>query len=61
MRTDFLSYHFDTDAQTVTVELRPCDPYDEQQSGAWLECYWEDRRQGDDLPVYRWNGERFVK
>ena len=58
---DFLSYHFDTDAQTVTVELRPCDPYDEQQSGAWLECYWEDRRQGDDLPVYRWNGERFVK
>ena len=58
---DFLAYHPDVEAQTLSVELRPADPYTEEQAANWLECFWDYRHIDDDMPQYRWDGKQFVK
>ena len=59
---DFLVYRCDSAEQTLTIEYRPCDPYDEQYvKHVWTDDCWELRKPYTDFPVYKWDGKRFVK
>ncbi len=58
---DFLAYHANAEDGTLTVELRPRDPYAEESTGDWLECYWEYRHDEEEMPLYHWDGKAFVK
>ena len=58
---DFLTYDVEPFDGTVVARLNPVDAEAEMETGAWLECYWEYRRDYSDTPVYHWNGKAFVK
>ena len=59
---DWLAYHCDAAEQTLVIEYRPLDPYDEQYvKHIWTDDCWDLAFKFADLPFYRWDGHRFVK
>lgn len=59
---DWLAYHCDAEEQTMIIEFRPTDPYTEQyEKHIWTDECWDLTVGYDALPVYRWDGNRFMK
>ncbi len=59
---DFLVYHCGTENQTLRIEFRPTDPYLEQyENHIWTDECWDLLKEYNDLPLYRWDGKKFVK
>ena len=59
---DWLAYFFDPEEQTMVIQYRPLDPYiEEYETHVWSDECWELLNEFSDLPVYRWDGKRFVK
>ena len=59
---DWLVYLCDSTEQTMIIEYRPCDPYAEQyEKHIWTDESWYLTVKFDKLPVYRWDGKKFVK
>ena len=58
----FLVYHCGTDNQSLRIEFRPTDPYLEQyENHIWTDECWDLLKEYNDLPLYRWDGKKFVK
>ena len=59
---DWLAYHCDAEEQTMIIEFRPTDPYIEQyEEHIWTDECWDLSVEYNALPVYRWDGSKFVK
>ena len=59
---DWLAYHCDAEEQTMIIEFRPTDPYTEQyDKHIWTDECWDLTVVYGALPVYRWDGNKFVK
>ena len=59
---DWLVYLCNSTEQTMIIEYRPTDPYTEQyEKHIWTDESWYLTVKFDKLPVYRWDGKKFVK
>ena len=58
---DFLIYAVYPDQQIVIPELHPLDLEAEENSGAWEDAIFDCRKIFEFLPIYKWNGQEFIK
>ena len=59
---NWLAYFFDPAEQTMVIQYRPLDPYiEEYERHVWTDECWDLLNEFSDLPVYLWDGKKFVK